>query len=429
MSMIVATLGFFIFLVIAARIIFHIFVFLDKKDKKISELVRAIEAGLGIFFDYKGMNCYAALNEVHKYITTIERGHVSVRVECDSKIESPFLVRLESVYSKVKDTLGKGDIKIGEKEIDEMMFITAENPSIVTALLNKEIREKLLFIGQIAAAFDLTENSIMLKVRNQQLDDLPVFVKYLQTIVSIIEEVSSGDPIKKRLIKNIKKEEEWKVRLNNLIMLASHFPSDSEIKKILDGSLRDESLEIRFEAAKHLKARGLKFLISMLNSIENKSHPLIPEIILFLAENNYKQCIPRLKILFDQSESEAVQIEILTAFKDFRDEKLNAFLLKRLNAMNTMDTKILLMVIKALGTCGTLNAVEPVYELGKNSPDSRVREEAERSIALIQSRKGQGEKGWLSIPEFSETDGALSINNEARGGALSVNNEEDPEKG
>ncbi|MCP4132006.1 MAG: HEAT repeat domain-containing protein [bacterium] len=416
-----------VFLIIIGVVLILAFILLsraagdgDYGNKKYVEFVKDVESGLGISMGKKGNNLYEASEGKNKYSIQLQENYLFVQQECHSKIIGSFQVVLKSRYSKMKTFFGKRGVKTGDKEFDDKMLIAAENPSIVKTILHEELREQILSLACGVTSFELKKDSIRIVLEFHEIFDCTVLPEIMRAMSSILMGVNDSIFLKKRLIENFYEEEDWHARLNTVKMLSYHFFRDDDTKLVLNDSLRDEHPEINIEAAKYLKEKGLKFLVSMLESFEDKSDPLIPEIIRILAEKKYKQSIPCLKALFDEPKSDIVQIEILSAFRDFGDEKLNTFLLEKLHIK---EYKIFSLVIEALGTCGNLDAVEPLYEMTKYSSDSPVREAAKKAIGLIQSRHGQGDKGWLSMTELSETDGALSISDKAEKGALSVNRE------
>ena len=79
------------------------------------------------------------------------------------------------------------------------------------------------------------------------------------------------------------------------------------------------------------------------------------------------------------------------------------------NSLSSVETQHLeIPIMKALGACGGVEAVEMLYEIGKASMSPGVRRAAKEAIAKIQARLGDVEKGWLSPVQLQELDGALS---------------------
>ncbi|MCP4132005.1 MAG: HEAT repeat domain-containing protein [bacterium] len=412
-----------VFIIVLLFAGFFLLISLLKRGEKFIKLVGDIEHELGMFFTDVGGIYRGSLDGFNLFLSRKKKKgrwksqSIMVRLEHHHNMESSFQVSMESMFSQAKEAFGKGDYKIGDNKFDDKMLIAARNPYFITALLNKELREKILSLTSVTGELVLSENSFYITKNLYEITHVQLFISYIRTMVIILKDITGKPSIKKRLINNIRLEQDWNVRFKNIQMLVSHFPMDWEIEETLSESLDDESLEIRFESAKHLKTEGMKHLLSMLDSLGSKNHPLQTDIIKVLAENNYTQSIPLLKVLFTQSGNYSVQKEILAAFKTFEDETLNEFLREQLKIID-FETRIL--VIEALGTCGNLDAIEPLYSIAQSSSDSQVREAVKKAIGLIQSRLGQGDKGWLSMTELWETDGALSISDKADKGALSI---------
>jgi len=80
---------------------------------------------------------------------------------------------------------------------------------------------------------------------------------------------------------------------------------------------------------------------------------------------------------------------------------------------------LLYPIINALAVCGRINAVEKLFKLGKNSLNPFTQRRVKEAILRIQSRLGAVEKGWLSLSQLEEMEGALSLADLAGKGALS----------
>ena len=83
-----------------------------------------------------------------------------------------------------------------------------------------------------------------------------------------------------------------------------------------------------------------------------------------------------------------------------------------------------LAAIKALATCGTMKAIEPLYELStKFAINPSIKREAGRAISEIQKRYGVGERGAVSLSTETTEAGAVSLDR-ASMGELSIDVQE-----
>ncbi len=100
-------------------------------------------------------------------------------------------------------------------------------------------------------------------------------------------------------------------------------------------------------------------------------------------------------------------------------EKLSPFLIKELEKNESQYRNYL---IEALGNCGRVNAVEKLLEIGKSTLNPLLRSSVKEAIIKIQSRLGNADKGWLSVTQLDEIDGALSLADRVTDGSLSLVN-------
>ncbi|MCP4134466.1 MAG: hypothetical protein GY754_26065 [bacterium] len=91
-----------------------------------------------------------------------------------------------------------------------------------------------------------------------------------------------------------------------------------------------------------------------------------------------------------------------------------------LDQYSTEKMEIQLHIIETLGRCGGIEQIEELHTLGKKSLNPIIKTAVRETIQQIQSRLGDVEKGWLSVEELTETDGGLSMANEAEKGSLSI---------
>lgn len=133
-----------------------------------------------------------------------------------------------------------------------------------------------------------------------------------------------------------------------------------------------------------------------------------------------KKALPHLRMLYEQHASwnamKNLLLKILELFESSGDRRLSRFLVRYLDQD---DSDIIIGVIKALATCGTVQAVESIYRVGRESMNPFVRTAAKDAIDAIQARLGTADVGWLSLPVEPGLDGALSTPDVDRAGSLS----------
>ncbi|MCP4132004.1 MAG: HEAT repeat domain-containing protein [bacterium] len=347
---------------------------------------------------------------------------IEINYDLDTKI--PFKIITRSMRPM------PGYIATGDEVFDETILLYTDSSVYVTALLNKKIRDQLLFIESVFDYVLITESFFLISINLSDRVQADLIVTYMKTMLSVHKDIIAKISTKDRLINNLCTEENTGVLQNTIRMLTANVSRanvsiDKTVKDLLTEKLSHESLEIRFESAKYLKAKGEDHFPELLNSIDDYENPIIIDIISFLGDSMHAENIPVMKKILVNSDNRKVVIEIIKVFGKIGDEKLNSILL---NNLKNPDYSVRLELVKALGTCGKKDAVEQLYQIAGSTEMPDIKEAARKSIQQIQSRLGGGDKGWLSISKLSETDGALSVNDEAPEGALSMDSEEDPEE-
>ncbi|HOS39046.1 MAG TPA: HEAT repeat domain-containing protein [Spirochaetota bacterium] len=149
-----------------------------------------------------------------------------------------------------------------------------------------------------------------------------------------------------------------------------------------------------------------------------------PEILaLAIAETaarHDRAALPLLRDIYRDNSPEMiphpVRRAIMRGFETTGNSRYASFLVGQLNEP---DGDVLVGVIRALATCGTVKTVEPLFRLGRDSMNPFVRTAAKDAIDAIQARLGTVDAGWLSLPVEPGLDGALSAPATDRTGSLS----------
>jgi len=149
-----------------------------------------------------------------------------------------------------------------------------------------------------------------------------------------------------------------------------------------------------------------------------------PEILaLAIAETaarHDRAALPLLRDIYRDNSPEMiphpVRRAIMRAFETTGNSRYASFLVGQLNEP---DGDVLVGVIRALATCGTVKTVEPLFRLGRDSMNPFVHTAAKDAIDAIQARLGTVDAGWLSLPVEPGLDGALSAPATDRTGSLS----------
>ncbi|HOS41200.1 MAG TPA: hypothetical protein PLG31_15815 [Spirochaetota bacterium] len=208
-------------------------------------------------------------------------------------------------------------------------------------------------------------------------------------------------------------------RMHYLALLVDRFRNDPHVAKLLAELLADPDIDMQIEAARHLGARGLAHLLGMLALADTVHDDAALRILGILQEREQGQRggTDELVRAYERRESEEVREAILGVISHNADPAAGPFLLAEL-ARDGGDLRV--PIVEALGQCGSVAAVEPLYRVSSGSLNPFVRSAAAKAIERIQSRLGTAERGWLSPAPLGGADGALSVADGAGDGALSI---------
>ena len=188
--------------------------------------------------------------------------------------------------------------------------------------------------------------------------------------------------------------------------------------------MKDPSWKIQITAAKALKVKGLYHLYKIIDRA-----PIQYQIqaVKAVTQIQGRNCIDKLKIHYKISYSEELQTAIIQSFRSIGDKELNDFLL---DILADSDDRIKLEVIHAFETCGTLSAVEPLFNINKKIlVNPAIKAASKNAIDTIQARLAKNKQaGWLTLSDKNKNDGLLSLTDDKTGnGSLSLKDQESNE--
>lgn len=378
----------------------------------------------GGFFNYPkilgeidGLQLFAGWNKI--YGNSIESAVFEISVRYNYSVRGKLRIVTSSPSVLVPEY--EADIlkvEIGDPDFDQVMDTGyTGKPDTAIAILTFELRREILELAKISDYFKVSRYGIYIYNINADVNSPESITSNLKRIVSLANLVLSLNDFRTLHIHNIIHDPVKNVRLNNLRILNTSYPVDREISLLLKECLNDKDLEIQFEAARHLQPEGLNFIIKLIN--DNKLHDrgLLVEAIKAFGDFTFKESADLLKELFKNHNHKTIRVEILKAFKNFSDEKISPFLV---SLLESDDDYIIEEAVGALGTCGDIYAVEKLLHLAEHSINPFFRSMINDSIARIQSRLGDVEKGWLSVSEVRKNEGDLSLADGASEGAMSI---------
>jgi hypothetical protein len=331
-----------------------------------------------------------------------------------------FSLKLEYAFTRVRNVMGKRDFQVGDPQFDDEMLIKSSNPEVLFSFLNYTTRKGILSLAVDSNYMQLNEREFEIRKKIKEFAGEKGFLNQLESMIEIINTVKDISDIKKKLIQNIYNDPLNDVREKNLYMLVSRCEISEEVITMLNNLLKSGSIEIQLMAALQLGKKGMDHIGSILDKKIKISADRQLKIVKAFTAKEYEGTVLFLKKLYLAAGNDTIKLEILKAFQSIEDESVSPFLVPELNKDTSDLTPV---IIATLGTCGTKDAIEPIYKKAKASMNPFLRNAAQKAIGQIKSRITDGDTGWLSMYELSEEEGSLSISDEASEGALSKSEE------
>lgn len=381
----------------------------DKLNKKYNNSFHtSVNAIVGNINDFK---ISISKNEETNYY------YYNIIINYNLLINSTIHITNETASSTLKKSVGFDDILTGDKLFDKKMLLESSNPLYIIAFLNNKVRKTILGLERISKTIIMDNSRIITHLPYS--DKITVNSLFTETmiLISLCEDLIQSKNLKRRLKDNIITETDPDVRLKNIESLATNFSIDQEVKEVFEQALDDQEIRVQVEVAQYLDEQGMQHLVTSLQTNNKIPGRLRNRIINILAAQNYTESIPFLKSLLLSSTNNKQSIEILKAFTSFATTELNDFLLE---LFSKKDSEMHSAIIEALATCGETSAIATLTTYAKGSINPLVRASVSKTIDQIQARNGTVEKGWLSISELSEKEGALSISDTPEDSALII---------
>jgi HEAT repeat protein len=343
---------------------------------------------------------------------------VMIMIKYEKVFHGALHITRETRESRLRKEFGEQDILTGDDNFDDMMLVYASDPAVAASFLSVETRKEIKELARAVEMFHITEKYITLWAGSGTLRKLGL-ADVVRRLLALIRELRAAADVRRRLVNNIAGETLEPVKLILLGFLTARFSVDDEVKNLLLKLLSDESTAVRMEAALFLGTKGMRCITSLLEKGLLDGGRAARGAV-HLGRNRYSQAIPVLMGMYGGADVK-MREAILDAAREMGNRDLESFLLKE-----TGNTRPLLALraVKALASCGTVDAVAPLRRLHKSSDNPIIRAAAEETLLAIRARLGARKTGWLSIPKTGMMDGALSRGGTAGEGALSGKEED-----
>ena len=344
------------------------------------------------------------------------RSYLKVIIDFRSSFPGNFSVENEHFLSFLKFTEDKN---IGESEFDSRYLLSGGSDIAITAISSFDFRRYINDLNEICKYFKISNNKVEAEVEKTKINSSQDLDNVIEHCLKIVNEINRPDDIRKRLIENSRFDPNRKVQAANLKMLHENYKEDSEIAALIDEIKNYEIPQDRILAAPYLGEEGMMMALGILEN-EKLDNESVCDAVKILEIQKVDSDYMILKELLENNRDEnVIAVVIHVAGKlglSVYEKNIFPYL--------DHDSKFIReLSIEAISECGTAKSVEKLHEMMDDSMNPFSRKKYSEAIAKIQSRLGDVEKGWVSVENTDNLDGALSKDkNEDRGG-LSVHKE------
>jgi hypothetical protein len=323
--------------------------------------------------------------------------------------EVPYYMQISDRITKENDKISL--ITTSDEEFNNKIFIFSSYEAGVIAFMDNDTRKLMYTLISITNLFNLESDTISFRIpyslKNMKLTEY-LIKKALQCTFTLVTKMTRQENIKDLLTYNTLYDPDPAVRLKNLEILITRFKLQ-DLALTLNKVLDDQDMHIRYKAADRLGLAGVPALYNLFNEIPPEDISFQRKIVTSIARIEGMKSMQFVISFYNTLQTNEDKVKIIYLFEKYGDEQANKILLDILKDNNTYELK--LAVIRALGQCGSMDAVAPLYSLTKQIMSlPSLRSAAKHSIARIQSRYEPGEKGWLTLTTDTEQlKGSLSI--------------------
>ena len=308
---------------------------------------------------------------------------------------------------------------------DDYLRVETTDGTAALAFLDSHTRKTVLELRLASTGLEITDRSLSIAydTLRTQYHNQWALAKSVRAAVDAAKKLERNAPLKDRLIAIIGSDPMPFIRLTALRAAAARYPADLEVLATIEKSLNDQSLPVMLEAVRILGEKGTAFLLDLLIHRKGLRYTEVIKIVEAIAGGpRVAGAAGVLEKVFMKNRRPAVRKALLAALARLGDTSAGPFLTAQLERF---DAELREGIIDALATCGTVEAVEKLRDALSETVNPFTRSAIEKSIASIQSRLN-ADRGWLSVGETSQLDGALSGTG-AKEGALS--NEDNKRQG
>lgn len=364
-----------------------------------------------------GLTYYPAIKEVkgqlgNQWVRIIQdRSYRGLRIFVRPPRPYPgnLTVTRQNTPASIKKILMDIKFKTCDDWFDSLFKIDGDDELLVLGLFNHQVRRGMIKLASYADIVIYDHQLIYAPVRRS----LKEIMEIIPQLVEINQQLLRGGSVCQRLILNFLQDPLLPVARHNIDLAVSNFRFGSREWELIKLGLNHPHWEIRLMVLNYIRPCWLPWdLVHYCGLLE-----IIPALQAGQVFDLLKELLPRqLDMVLQQLYEQVVSLSICTAILHYMEKHpqpaYSPFLINILEAGQFPDT-LLIELVRALGTCGTVEALGPLYQLARNRYFAPlVKADIAQAQQKIKSRVGICGEGWLSLTGDREETGALSVNKE-----------------
>lgn len=335
----------------------------------------------------------------------------------------------------------------GDHAFDESMELGKMNAEVCAAL-SERARQQLTVL--VNGGGSVSQGVVTWPFQDVDKPDRQWLIEHVEHVVTLVELLTvTPDSLPRLLAKNAGRDSNPNVRLRNLryLIAAETRAPRALVETTCKDRLGDRDPVIRFHAARQLGPEGHPTLRA-LTANEQAEPALRAQALAALHEGNAASIEEQVASFLRPSPLELTRAALavvaarrlsahadrVIALSGAPDASIRAAAARTLSLLESPKLELSLMqrladedadvqtaAAEALGTAGSVAAVEPLLLLTKGFGRGQVRQTARTAIARIQSRLGNVEAGRLSLAQDDDLAGAVTLaDTEATGGEVTI---------
>ena len=328
-----------------------------------------------------------------------------------------FFISNHNILARGLFNSGLKKIFTGPLSFDSHAHIYSDQSAWLMAKLDATLRKNIITLAKDSNALEISKSKFTVKIHTSRIKNHKDILDYGMAITYILESLNKPVNIQKSLYNNSLNDYEISFRINCLLILINEIAHYEDLEKKINNSLDQIINDIKKDKSDKPSKIAHELIVETLKNNTTLSYEITRKLIEILKLCWYYESISILQVLFLASHDNRFKKDILSAFEAFSKEILSEFLIK---ILDKEDDDLLIYVLRALGTCGNEDSLKDIEKFSRKTDSQVLKEEAIDTINKLRRTLDPLKKGMLSIKEIGETDGALSVSDDATDGALSI---------